>query len=109
MRKKHAPIEFTGRELDVLELLAQGKTYLEISNDLFVCLGTVNVYISRIKAKTGIHKKDQLVEYAINVTGMENKTSNDKVSRLDQAKLLLKQAMSILSEISQEETECQNA
>lgn len=96
MRTKQSNAAFTGRELDILDLLAQGKSYVEISNELFLCLGTINVYIAKLKKKTGVTKQHQLVEYANNRAGHKEKTPD----RLGQAKSLLKQAIAILNELT---------
>ncbi|MBR2836588.1 MAG: helix-turn-helix transcriptional regulator [Coriobacteriales bacterium] len=50
------------RETGVLVLLAQGKTYAEISELLFIALGTVRAHASHIYEKLGIHSKEELTE-----------------------------------------------
>src|SRR5713101_118486 len=45
--------ELTQRELDVLRLVAEGKTNAEIAQSLFVSVGTVKVHVERIINKLG--------------------------------------------------------
>lgn len=49
------------RETGVLVLLAQGETYAEISEHLFIALGTVRAHTSHIYEKLGIHSRQELV------------------------------------------------
>lgn len=56
---------FTQLEIQMLELLAKGRTSREIASELFLGYGTVRVYISRMYAATGMKTRAQLVAYAI--------------------------------------------
>jgi DNA-binding NarL/FixJ family response regulator len=47
------------REIEVLRLLAQGKTNREISRELFVSLSTVKTHVHRIIAKLGVSDRTQ--------------------------------------------------
>ena len=47
----------TGRELEVLELLAQRLTYKEIGAQLFIAAGTVNGHAVRIYSKLQVHNR----------------------------------------------------
>ena len=47
------------REIEVLGLLAQGKTNREISRELFVSLSTVKTHVHRIIAKLGVSDRTQ--------------------------------------------------
>jgi DNA-binding NarL/FixJ family response regulator len=49
----------TGRELEVLKLLAQGRTNREIARELLVSVGTVKAYVQRIIAKLEVSDRTQ--------------------------------------------------
>jgi DNA-binding NarL/FixJ family response regulator len=51
--------ELTPRELDVLRLIAEGKTNAEIAQQLFVSVGTVKVHVERIINKLGVSDRTQ--------------------------------------------------
>lgn len=51
--------ELTQRELDVLRLVAEGKTNAEIAHALFVSVGTVKVHVERIINKLGVSDRTQ--------------------------------------------------
>ena len=51
--------ELTQRELDVLRLVAEGKTNAEIAQSLFVSVGTVKVHVERIINKLGVSDRTQ--------------------------------------------------
>lgn len=53
------------REREVLRYLAQGYTNSEIARQMSLSPKTVDTYRSRIMAKLDIHKKSELVNYAI--------------------------------------------
>jgi two-component system response regulator NreC len=50
---------------EVLRLTARGYSNLEIAGRLFVSPKTVDTYRSRIMAKLDLHRRSQLVEYAL--------------------------------------------
>ncbi|RZL39026.1 MAG: winged helix-turn-helix transcriptional regulator [Pedobacter sp.] len=52
------------RELEVLELMAQGLSNQEISENLFVSLNTVKTHISRLFTKLNVKRRTQAVEMA---------------------------------------------
>lgn len=54
----------SSRELEVLTLLASGKTNAEISQDLFVALGTVKSHINNIYRKLGARNRAEAVSRA---------------------------------------------
>jgi DNA-binding CsgD family transcriptional regulator len=53
------------RELEVLSLLAQGKSNKEVASALAISVKTVETYRSRIKLKLGLNSLVELVHYAI--------------------------------------------
>jgi two-component system, NarL family, response regulator NreC len=55
----------TSRELDVVKLVADGKTYKEIAQILGLSFKTVDSYSQRIKLKTQCHSVALLVRFAI--------------------------------------------
>ncbi len=55
----------TDREKDVLSLLCLGKAYKEISEELFISVGTVRHHIKNIYHKLHVHSKSQAVAKAI--------------------------------------------
>jgi DNA-binding NarL/FixJ family response regulator len=57
--------ELTQRELDVLRLVAEGKTNAEIGQSLFVSVGTVKVHVERIIDKLGVSDRTQAAVRAI--------------------------------------------
>src|SRR5438270_5014951 len=51
--------DLTPRELEVLRLVAEGKTNAEIGQSLFVSVGTVKVHVERIINKLGVSDRTQ--------------------------------------------------
>lgn len=58
-------IALTGRELDVLKLLATGATNPEIADQLALTEGTIRNYVSNILEKTGMHDRTQAALFAV--------------------------------------------
>lgn len=58
-------IALTGRELDVLKLLATGATNPEIAERLALTEGTIRNYVSNILEKTGLHDRTQAALFAV--------------------------------------------
>ena len=56
---------FTSRELDVLHLLAQGKTNEEISQQLVVVLKTVEKHVANILRKLGVKNRTEAAAWAM--------------------------------------------
>lgn len=56
--------QLTGREKEVLLLMAEGKTNQEISDQLFIALKTVKVHVSNILGKLQVSDRTQAVIYA---------------------------------------------
>nr|WP_106784542.1 response regulator transcription factor [Lysinibacillus timonensis] len=56
--------ELTEREMEVLLLVAQGKSNQEIADELFIALKTVKTHVSNILAKLEVQDRTQAVVYA---------------------------------------------
>ncbi|MCI8424642.1 MAG: helix-turn-helix transcriptional regulator [Adlercreutzia sp.] len=52
--------ELTAREAEVLRLVAEGKTPLQIEQSLFISRNTVKSHLKHIYAKTGTHSREEL-------------------------------------------------
>jgi DNA-binding NarL/FixJ family response regulator len=71
--EKAAPVEegvsqfdlLTGREREVLKLIAEGKSGQEIAECLRISSRTVKVHRANIMKKLGVHKSSELVIYAV--------------------------------------------
>jgi len=57
--------QLTPRELEVLKKLAEGKSYQEIADELFVSIDTVRQHTKSIYSKTGFHSNVQLISACI--------------------------------------------
>jgi DNA-binding NarL/FixJ family response regulator len=62
-----SPKPLTGRETDVLRLLAQGKSNKEIAETLFIGQHTVKTHVCHILEKLGVPSRTQAALYAIRV------------------------------------------
>jgi NarL family two-component system response regulator LiaR len=56
--------QLTDREMEILLLIAQGKTNQEIADELFIALKTVKVHVSNILGKLMVQDRTQAVIYA---------------------------------------------
>jgi NarL family two-component system response regulator LiaR len=56
--------ELTGREKEILLLMAEGKTNQEIADQLFIALKTVKTHVSNILSKLQVQDRTQAVIYA---------------------------------------------
>ncbi|WP_138420222.1 response regulator [Aquibacillus sediminis] len=54
----------TAREMEILLLIAQGKTNQEIADDLFIALKTTKVHVSNILSKLEVQDRTQAAIYA---------------------------------------------
>ncbi|HET9185370.1 MAG TPA: response regulator transcription factor [Solirubrobacterales bacterium] len=57
--------DLSGRETEVLRLIALGKTNVEIAGDLSLSVRTVETHRTRIQQKLGLSSRPQLVAYAL--------------------------------------------
>lgn len=51
------------REMEVLSLYALGYTQKRVAEELFITAGTAHAHIKRIYAKTGLHSRQELLDY----------------------------------------------
>ncbi|WP_428910959.1 response regulator [Niallia sp. Krafla_26] len=56
--------ELTGREMEILLLMTQGKSNQEIADELFISLKTVKTHVSNILSKLQVQDRTQAVIYA---------------------------------------------
>jgi NarL family two-component system response regulator LiaR len=64
-KKTHLPHEdLTSRELEILLLMAEGKSNQEIADELFIALKTVKTHVSNILSKLNVQDRTQAVIYA---------------------------------------------
>jgi two-component system response regulator NreC len=59
------PRELSGRELEVLRLIARGLTNREIAERLFLSVRTVESHRARLQRKLELSRRSELVEYAL--------------------------------------------
>jgi two-component system NarL family response regulator len=55
----------TGREIEVLQLVARGRTSREIGDVLYISENTVKNHIRNILDKLGLHSRNEAVLYAV--------------------------------------------
>lgn len=76
IRQKNGPLlheQLTGREMEILLLMSEGKSNQEIAEDLFIALRTVKTHVSNILSKLEAHDRTQAVIYAFNHSLIGNK------------------------------------
>ncbi len=62
--KKIAELGLSGRELEILTLLARGMSNQEIGNALFISLSTVKTHTSNVFEKLNVKRRTQAIETA---------------------------------------------
>jgi DNA-binding NarL/FixJ family response regulator len=70
-----ADATLTGREVQVLQLLADGKSQDRIAKELFISTKTVGTHIQRILTKLGVHSRTEAVALAFRSGLIERPTS----------------------------------
>lgn len=63
-RRQEGGAELTGRELEVVRLVARARTNLEIARELFISAGTVKTHIANIQRKTGARNRVAIAAWA---------------------------------------------
>ena len=58
-------VELSRREREILQLIAEGFTNKEISIQLHLSFGTVQIHRSNIMRKIGVHRQADLIRYAL--------------------------------------------
>jgi LuxR family transcriptional regulator, maltose regulon positive regulatory protein len=61
---KGLPEPPSGRELEILQLVAAGKSNRQIASELFVGVGTVKTHLNNLYRKLGAHSRTQAVARA---------------------------------------------
>ena len=56
--------QLTGREREVLRLIAQGYTYKEIARELYISVKTVESHVSSVLRKLQLSTRHQLTKWA---------------------------------------------
>lgn len=62
--KENLHDQLTNREIEILMLIAEGKTNQEIADQLFIAVKTVKVHVSNILGKLNVQDRTQAVIYA---------------------------------------------
>ena len=65
VRAPEAPEALTGRESDILRLLAIGLANKDISRELGIGQGTVKTHVSNVLAKLGVQSRTQAALHAV--------------------------------------------
>lgn len=60
----NGPVSLTAREVEVLRLIAAGKSNPEIARELYVSEATVKTHVNHVFAKTGARDRAQAVRFA---------------------------------------------
>jgi DNA-binding NarL/FixJ family response regulator len=63
--KEETQVHLTPRELEVVHLLAEGKTNKVVSTELKITVRTVETHRAKIMLKLGLHSLGELIQYAI--------------------------------------------
>ena len=52
----------SARELEVLVLMAKGRSAVRVADDLGVTLATINSHVNHIYRKLGVHSRQELID-----------------------------------------------
>ncbi len=63
-QEQHPHDELTEREMDVLRLIAKGKSNQEVADELVIGVKTVKFHVTNILAKLGVEDRTQAAIYA---------------------------------------------
>lgn len=61
----HLMEQLSPREVEILQLLATGKTNKDIGKDLFISKFTVDTHVKNIKEKLNLNKKGELIRFVL--------------------------------------------
>jgi DNA-binding NarL/FixJ family response regulator len=64
-RTEDTRVRLTPRELEVVHLLAEGRTNKEVATELQITVRTVESHRAKIMLKLGLHSVGELIQYAI--------------------------------------------
>jgi len=64
-KENPAAVEFTRKELEVINLIAMGKTNVQIAEQLTITESTVRFHLSNILSKLGLKNRTQVALYAL--------------------------------------------
>ena len=67
VRAPEGPEMLTGRELDVMRLIAEGKSNREIADELFLGEKTIKTHVSSILSKLNMNSRTQAALYAVKI------------------------------------------
>jgi predicted ATPase/DNA-binding CsgD family transcriptional regulator len=59
------PFDLSAREVEVLRLLAQRLTYLQIAEKLVISQRTVNAHVTSIYSKLGVNRREAAIRFAV--------------------------------------------
>jgi two-component system, NarL family, response regulator LiaR len=74
IRAPESPEKLTGREMDVLRALAEGRSNKEIAGELGLGETTVKTHVSNILMKLGLPSRTQAALYAVKIGLVSNKS-----------------------------------
>ena len=63
--KKSLPNQLTKREMEVLALVAAGKSNKDIAEALFISIKTVETHKTHVLIKLGLNNNAELIRYAV--------------------------------------------
>jgi len=65
VRTEESQVQLTPRELQVIRLLAEGRTNKDVGAELQITVRTVETHRAKIMLKLGVHSVGELIQYAI--------------------------------------------